>query len=292
MARFDASGAMRRWAKGLIGNLVAAWGPHDPLGLGAQMAYFAFLSMFPLVMFLLTVIGYLPLHGLDEQLIKSFDRVLPPDVAQLVESTLREIIGHQRGWLLLSTLVFAIWTASDGTQALTIALNRAHQVQETRKGWRLRARILLVTIGAGTALLVATLAMLVGPELVRPVFAFLGMAGTFEHVWAFARWPLALLLFEMTLACLYYFLPNRRLRWRLFSPGAALAVLGWLALSSGFKLYVSHFSSYARTYGALGTVILLLVYLYWSSVVVILGGEINGMASRRLVGRRDPNLVH
>jgi membrane protein len=271
---------MRRWAKGLLGNLMAAFGPHDPLGIGAQMAYFAFLSMFPLVMFMLTVIGYLPLHGLDEKLIQLFYQVLPAEVAQLVEATLREITENQRGWLLISTLFFAIWTASDGTQALTIALNHAHRVEETRRGWRLRTRILLVTIGCGAALLFATLGMLIGPELLRPVFAFLGMAGTFERVWAFTRWPLALLLLEMTLACLYYFLPNRRLRWRLFSPGAAFAVLAWLVLSSGFRLYVAHFSSYARTYGALGTVIVLLVWLYWSSVVVILGGELNGIAER------------
>jgi membrane protein len=267
--------------KELARSLIDSVFRHDVLGLGAQMAYFAFLSLFPLVMFFFTVIGYLPVQGMERHLIGSFSSVLPPEVAQLLETTLHEITGHHRGGLLVSTLLFALWTASDATQALALALNRALDIPESRSALRLRARLLLVTIGCGGALLIATLALQIGPSLMRPLSALFGFAGVFERVWAFLRWPLALLLLEMTLACLYYFLPNRRVSWRLFSPGAMLAVLGWLALSQGFRLYVSHFSSYAKTYGALGTVIMLLVWLYWSAVVVIAGGEINGILDRR-----------
>ena len=153
-------------------------------------------------------------------------------------------------------------------------------MDETRKAWLLRARIVLVTVGCGVALCFSAIAILIGPELVRWLWALFGLGSAFERVWTLVCWPLALLILSMALASLYYFLPNVRQRWRLFTPGAALAVLGWLALSLGFRLYVSHFSSYAKTYGALGTVILLLVWLYWSGVVIIVGGEVNGISER------------
>jgi membrane protein len=260
--------------KSFLRQLADAFVAHDPLGLAAQLAYFAILSLFPLVMFLLTVIGYLPLHGLDDRLIASFYRVLPADTAQLVDTTLREITAHRRGGLLVSTLAFAVWTASDAALALTTALNRAHHVEETRPFLRLRARALLVTLGCGVCLTLAAIAVFIVPEVVRRLLPAL------DWIWTFLRWPLALLLLSMTLAASYHFLPNARRKWRLITPGALIAVVGWLLLSMGFKLYVSRFSSYSTTYGALGTVIVLLVWLYWSGVVMIAGGEINAITDR------------
>jgi membrane protein len=269
------SGA-RRFAR----QLVESFGRNLPLDVAAQVAYFAILAMFPCAMFLLTVLGYLPLRGLDQQIVRSLYAVLPVELARLLETTLREIVGQHRGWLLVSTLLFAIWSASDAASGLITALNRAYDVPETRSPTRIRACAVLVTIGSGIQLLVATTAMMIGPGLVHRIWSTFGLGGAFDRIWALLRVPVALLAMMLMLACVYYFLPNVKLRFRFFTPGAIVAVLSWLALSLGFRLWVSHFPSYARTYGALGTAILLLMWLYWSSVMIILGGEVNAIADR------------
>jgi membrane protein len=266
----------REFARQLWGS----FGRNLPLDLAAQLAYFAVLSVFPFAMFLLTVLGYIPLHGLDERAIRSLYLVLPVQVAQWLETILREIVGHHRGWLMLSTLLFCVWSASDVVHGLVTALNRAYDVAETRPAWRIRVRAVLVTVGGGVAILVAAVGLLIGPGLLHGVWDLFGIGSAFEHAWRFLRWPAVLLTMMTLLACVYHFLPNVDKAWHFLTPGSIVAVIAWLALSLGFRLYVSHFSSYAKTYGVLGTGILFLMWLYWSSAMVILGGEINATVDR------------
>jgi membrane protein len=253
---------------------------NQPFDLAAQLAYYALLSLFPFVMFVLTVIGYLPLHGLDRQVMDSIYDVMPPEAARLCDQTIHEVIGKQRGWLLAVTLIFALWTASGGASGLITALNRAYDVAETRKSWKVRARALLVTLTGVVAIIVATTAMLVGPSLVHHIWEFFGLGGAFDRIWALLRWPVAAFTMTIMLALVYYFLPNVKQRFHLITPGSIVAVLAWIGASVGFRLYVGHFSSYTRTYGALGTVVVLLVWLYLSGLMVILGGEINAIVDR------------
>jgi membrane protein len=261
-------------------QFVESFGRNQPFDLAAQLAYFALLSVFPFAMFLLTVVGFLPLHGLDQHIMGAIYSVMPPEAAKLCDETVHEILGRQRGGLLLLTLAFAIWTASGGVSGLITALNRAYDVSETRPAWRVKARALVATVGSGLAIIVATAAMLIGPGLVRDVWAFIGLGGAFDEVWAVLRWPVAALTMMTMLAFIYYFLPNVKQKWRFITPGSVVAVLAWVAASLGFRVYVSHFGSYAKTYGALGTVVVLLVWLYISGLTVIIGGEINAILDR------------
>jgi membrane protein len=261
-------------------QLVESFGRNQPFDLAAQLAYFAILAIFPFAMFLLTLIGYIPLHGLDDAVLGAIYSVMPTEVARLCESTLKEIVGKQRGWLLVATLLFALWSASGGASGLITALNRAYDVSETRKAWKVKLRALVVTLGGVTAIIIATTAMLIGPEIVRRIWGFFGFGGAFDHLWAVVRWPVAALVMMIMIACVYYFLPNVRQKWRFITPGSSVAVISWILMSLGFRLYVSHFSSYARTYGALGTVVVLLVWLYLSGLMIIMGGEINAILDR------------
>jgi membrane protein len=275
-------------------QFVESFGRNQPLDLAAQLAYFSLLSIFPFAMFLLTVVGYIPMHGLDQHILGAVYTVMPPEAARLCDRTLHEIVGRQRGWLLVTTLFFAIWTASGGVSGLTTALNRAYDVSETRPAWKVKLRSLLVTLGAVVAIIVVTSALLIGPELVREIWDFFGLGGAFDDVWALLRWPVAALTMMTMLACIYSFLPNVRQKWRFITPGAVTAVLAWLVASLGFRIYVSHFASYAKTYGALGTVVILLVWLYLSSLMVIIGGEINAILDRTHKGivhtEKEPGL--
>jgi membrane protein len=144
-----------------------------------------------------------------------------------------------------------------------------------------------VTLVGVVAALVATTSMLVGPELARAAWSFFGFRAGFDRVWASLRWPLAALAMTSMVAFMYHFLPNVRQRRRFILPGSIVAVLGWIAASLGFRIYVAHFGSYARSYGALATVVLLLLWLYIWGMMVIVGGEVNAILDR--LGR---HIVH
>jgi membrane protein len=261
-------------------QFVESFSRNQPFDLAAQLAYYAVLSLFPFIMFVLTIVGYLPLSGIDRQIMDTLYEVMPVAAARLCDKTLHEILGKQRGGLLVFTLLFALWTASGGVSGLITALNRAYDVAETRPAWKVRLRAVLVTLGSMIAVIIALSAMLIGPELVHRVWDFFGFGGAFDRLWAWLRIPVAVATLMTMTACVYYFLPNIKQKFRLITPGSTVAVLAWMAASFGFRIYVSHFSSYARTYGALGTVIILLVWLYLSSLMIILGGEINAILDR------------
>ena len=266
--------------KRFVRDFVDAFLRNDVIDLAAQLAYYALLALFPFAMFVLTLMGYIPLHGLDRQVIEALYQVVPPEVAKLVEGTLHDIVDQQRGWLLVSTLVFALWSVSGGISGLTTALNRAYDVAETRPIWRVRGRSVVVMIVGVVAAIVATTSMLVGPELLRQAWTFLGLRGGFDRLWGALRWPLALASMTSMVAFIYYFLPNVQKRRRSIMPGSIVAVLGFIIASLGFKLYVAHFASYARTYGALGTVVVLLVWLYLGGLMLIVGGQVNAILDR------------
>ena len=271
---------MKRKLKTFAHCFVDSFLRNETLDLAAQVAYFALLAIFPFAMFVLTLMGYIPLHGLDRQLMDAANQVVPTEVARMIDQTLQEIVGKQRGGLLASTLVFALWTASGGVSGLGTALNRAYEVRETRPIWRVRLRGLVVVLLGVVAAIVAATAMLVGPEVVQKAWRFFGIGGDFDRVWASLRWPLALGAMISMVAFMYHFLPNVRQRRRTIMPGSIVAVLGWTAASFGFRLYVAHFGAYARSYGALATMVILLLWLYIWGVMVIVGGEINAILDR------------
>jgi len=255
----------------------------DSVGdLAAQLAYWSLFALFPFVMFLLTLLGYIPLHGLDRQLLGTVYAIMPHDAATLVDQILHEIVGRQRGWLLGVGLVGALWSASGGTSAAITALNRAYEVEETRPFWKVRLLAIAVTIaGAGFAIL-AGVGLVVGPSLAEKLFGWLGLGHVFQVAWSWLRWPVSTGAFMLGLALIYWALPNVRQKFRFISPGAITAVVLWVGASFGLAAYASHFHTYARSYGALGGAILLLTWLYVSSYLVILGGEINAVLDRQV----------
>jgi membrane protein len=248
--------------------------------LAAQLAYWSLLALFPFLIFVLTVVGYLPLEGLDRALMHEVYSLMPGDAAQLVDRTLHEVIGRQRGALLVASLAGSVWSASRGLGGLVDALNRAHAVVETRPFWAVKLRTILATLAVALASIVATLGLMIGPGLVRQVTHLFGLHGYVHVVWGWIRWPLSTLAMLVGLQSLYHFLPNVRQPFRLVTPGAVAAVTLWLAASLLFRTYVAWFDAYARTYGTLGTAVVLMTWLYLSSLAVLVGGELDAARQR------------
>lgn len=255
--------------------------------LAAQFAYWSLLALFPFAIFLLTIIGYIPLHGLDSQLLEVIHDVMPAEAALLFKHTIHEVIGRQRGWLLAFALVGSVWSATGGMASTLTALNRAYGVQETRPWWKRKLLCIAMTVGAALLMIVSTVALIIGPTLVHNTMAAFGLDGVFGAVWRWIRWPLVISGLLFALALVYYFLPNVKQKFRFITPGALISVGLWMILSFAFNLYVSHFHAYAKTYGTLGAAVVLMTWLYLTGLVIILGGEINAVFDRHHLPRAE-----
>lgn len=248
--------------------------------MAAQLAFWSLLALFPFCIFLLTIVGYLPLVGVDRELLSLLAAIMPTDAAKVFVSTLYEIVGRQHGVLLVVSLGGALWSASGGMGTAAHALNLAWQVDERRPWLRRRLTYLAVTLGVALLTIVATVGLLVGPGVVQAVWEVFSLGRVFHRIWPWLRWPVIALDLLVLLACLYHFLPSQRPRFRLISPGALVAVAVWALGSAAFRSYVAHVHSFARTYGTLGGAVILLVWLYLSAFTLILGGEIDAALAR------------
>lgn len=260
---------------------------HGTFGEAAQIAYWAVLSLFPFVMFLLTIVGYLPLSGLDAELTATLYQTMPQEVARLLDDTVHEVLGRQRSGLLIVTLVGALWTASGGLGALMRGLNRAFGVRETRPYWRVRLLAIAATLVIAALALVALVGLLVGPTVGHRVWGWLGIEGFVFNVWSYARLPIALVAMMAVVSLVYFVLPNVKRRYRPLTLGSAVAIMLWVLAALLFNYYLRSFASFSRTYGALGTAVVLLTYMYWSGFIFLLGGEVDATRSRLRRRHRD-----
>jgi membrane protein len=269
-------------ARRFFAELMKAIVHHKLKDMAAQMAFWSLLALFPFCIFLLTIVGYVPLAGIEDELLGLLHEVMPSEAWSLFDRTVHEILHRQHGVLLVVSLGAAMWSASSGMSSTMTALNRAWGVDETRPWWRIRLRSLTMIIAAAVLIIIALSAMLIGPNVLRTIYDWFDMGKFSVKVWAVARWPLIILAMLSMLGGLYHFLPNVKRPLRLFTPGSVAAFCVWLLASFLFRVYVSHFHAYARTYGTLGAAIILLMWLYISSATVILGCEINSALDRTL----------
>ncbi len=265
-------------ARRFVETLIRAIDRHRVIDLAAQLAYWALLAVFPFVIFLLTVVGYLPLDDVDRQLMGWAAPFMPDAALRLVWETVHEVLGKRRGGLLTISLLGALWSASGGASALAVAINRAYGVEETRPYWRRKGLAILTTIGATGLLIVAVAGATLGPNLIHAVLDFTGVGGSYSGFvvfWSWVRWPASIAALIVLLAAAYNVLPNVRHGFGLVSLGSLVAVAIWFAVSWGFRIFVGLVGSYARTYGALGAVVMLLTWIYLSGIAVIIGAEVN-----------------
>ena len=241
--------------------------------LSAQLAFFLLLALFPFVLFLLNLISFATITSAD--FVENIAGFLPAEVETLFRDILPELLGAKSPGLLSIGALVTLWSASRGISAISFGLNMAYDKRETRPFFKVAAITLLFTLGIAVMVLAALLFLIFGEVLARDVFSCLDGAEAFTQLWRILRYivPLAIMLFVFSL--LFKFVPNCRLRFKHVLPGALLAAIGWAAVSVIFSFYVNNFASYTRIYGSIGGIIILLLWLYISSLVVLLGGEVN-----------------
>jgi membrane protein len=275
---------LRGHARELLRDLWRSIGRDQPFDVAATLAYFSLLALFPFFIFVLTVIGFLPLQHVDQQITFYAHRAMPHEAADLFDHTLHEVLGRSRSFLAVVSLSAGLWTASSAVGVLIGALNRAYGVRETRPFWKVKLEALAVTFIGGLLAVIAVGAMAIGPNLVHHVAAWFGLGGAFDRVWAVLRWPIVVVSMMLLLAGIYRVLPNVKQRPHMLSAGSVFAVLAWIGASMALNVYVADFNSYAKVYGTLGGVVVLLTWLYWTALVIVLGGEINAALDRTVKG--------
>jgi len=254
----------------------------DALGLAAQLAYYLILALFPFILVLFSLMGTFGSEQLASDLLAYFQRVMPAQVYDLIQTYMKPILsGKQEAPGLLSFgVLFTIWSASGAFSAMINALNRAYDVQETRPFWKVKGIAILMTLGLSALVLVGVLLLVAGEPIGRTVADIFGLGSAFVFVWEIVRWPAAFLFMVLTVALLFYFAPDAGQPFRWITPGGFIGVLLWVLASAGFSLYVNNFGSYDKTYGSIGVVIVLLLYLYIASLTILFGATLNATMVR------------
>jgi membrane protein len=261
---------------------------HEIFGRAAQLSYYFLLALFPLLLFLVTLLGYFATAGsqLRNSLLRYLGKVMPYSAVNLVHVTLDEISQSRGGGKLSLGLLVALWAASNGMGAISETLNTAYNVKETRPWWKVRIISILLTIALAVLIVIALAFVFYGGKIGDALAIYLGLGGVFRALWWILQWPIALAVVLVSINLIYRFAPDLGERPRKWStPGAVIAVLLWLLISSAFRLYLHFFNSYSVTYGSLGALIILMLWFYLTGVAILIGGEINS----ELGSTADPN---
>jgi membrane protein len=256
----------------------------------AELAYFFLFAIFPLLLFLTTVLGYAGAHSeLRADLFRLIARFSPSrDVTTLLRGTLGEITRARNGAKLSLSLVVAVWVASNGMLAVSRTLNHAYGLKETRRWWWRRIVALALTVAFSLLVVVALALIFSGGSLGEEIAGRLGFGVAFYVIWhVFVRWPLILLFLVISFEMVYNFAPNlgKKPSRHWVTPGGVAGVALWLLACFGLRLYLAYFRTYTTTYGSLGAVILLLVWFYLTGFAILLGGEINSEIGKQLTSR-------
>lgn len=256
----------------------------------AALTFYLLLSIFPAAIFGLSLLPYLPIPSLKPAIMELVSDALPGAAADMLTSTVESVLSNKSRGLLSFGFLFATWSASRGLSALMQQLNVVYEVRERRSFIRTRGVALLLTV-AFFFLVVGAFGLIVfGGVLQELIGDALGRSGALLTLFALLRWMIIVLGIQVALALVYWAGPHCERSFTLLSPGTTFATIGLIVVSFGFKLYVSRFASYDAVYGSLGAVIVLMMWLYFTGWVILLGSEINQLALRakRRGSRADP----
>jgi len=250
----------------------------DIFMLSSQLAYSLIVAFFPFLIFLMTLIGRSSLSS--DSVLSYLNSVLPDSAYELVKHTVIEVLEGKGTALLPASLLFAVWSASRGVAAVIRGLNKAYNEDERRGFFKLIVISIFSTLGLALMILVALFFFVLGDVIKKIIMQYLPFDNFVVVLWQLLRFTLIILFITLTFAALYHFAPSKRLGWMEVMPGAVVATLGWLITSLGFSYYVNNFANYSRFYGSLGAIIILLTWLYLSSMIVLIGGEVNAILAK------------
>jgi membrane protein len=255
----------------------------------AALSYYFMSALIPMLFFLVTCLGiFAKSHDLRHSLISYLNEFMPPDAFAVLMRTLHEIATRSSGFKVTIGLALALWSGSGGMRSIMDALNRCYHVKENRPIWKRVALSMALTTAISGLTILALVIVLYGGAIAQFVGDYVGLSNIAILLWKAAQWPLALLFVMLAFALMYYWAPDAKQEWAWITPGSLIGVILWIVASVAFRVYLHYFNSYGKTYGSMGAVIVLLLWLYITGMAILVGGEINSEIENAAAQRGHP----
>lgn len=252
----------------------------DLLNRAAQVGFFFSFAFFPLLLFLVTLLGIVleSTDSLKAELYSYLARIMPSSAYELVYKTLDEIVETSSGGKLTLGLFVTLWSASAGVDSIRNSLNAVYELREGRSWWHTKLQSLVLTLLFIVLIGVALAGVTFGWQLVQWLFLSMGLEVTSPWLLVTIQWAALLLVMIFATGVVYSWLPCfDEFKWVWISPGAVVAILLWIIFTAGFRLYLQYFNTYNKAYGSLGAVIILMLWMYLTGTAVLIGGAINSV---------------
>jgi membrane protein len=277
-------GTSRLHLAAFVSFLVCLW--NEMLGtrsfvVAAALSYYFLLSLVPLLIVFSSLLAYLPIPNVFDQMLDLMASVVPADAMSLVQKIMISVLSQKSTGILSFGVLGYLWSSSGAYSAIIEALDIAYGVEVSRPWWKDRLRALVLTLTTGALFSASLLLLIAGASFGRMIEVVFPVPQGFAHFWPDARIALTFLMFIVAILIMYVFGPNTRIAFRSALPGAVLAVSVWFLGSLGFSFYLRHFADYNATYGSMGAVIVLMLWFYIIAVAMLLGAEVNAQLALR-----------
>jgi membrane protein len=258
----------------LLKDLYARFVNDDVLSTGAEVAFFLLLSLFPFLIFLVTLVSYVRMVDVQDSM-QVLATLMPASAYEILRDIVNETLADRSGTLLSLGVLFALWSSTSGVASLMRGINRAYDQEETRRFWRMKAISLGFTVELAVVIAVSFILVVLGRILGTRIFQLLGFSDVSLEIWNYGMLAIVTITSTLMFMFFYHVAPNCRLRLREVIPGAVVASIGWVAVSLAFSYYANNLGSYSKVYGSLGGIIALLMWMYLSSISILMGAEVN-----------------
>jgi membrane protein len=260
----------------------------DILDLAAQQAYYFFFALFPAILAVIAIASFFPLQDLMDQIVGTLARIAPRDVVTIITDQLKQLGNRNSGGILTFAFLFALWSSSGAMVSIITTLNTCYDITESRPWWKTRLTAIGLTIGLALFILVSMFLVLAGPALAEHLANRLYLGPAFKWTWWVLQWPVVFALIVTGIGLVYYFAPDAEQDWVWITPGSVLATALWLLVSLGLKAYYTLVPNANATYGAIGGVMVLMLWFYCSGLALLMGAELNAEIEHASPYGKDP----
>ncbi len=266
-------------------SLLQSIAEDDLAGFSAELTYYLVLAIFPFLIFLINVLSFTDLGG--QALILDFTQYLPGDIARIISTVISETVEARSGTVLALAIVGTLWSSTKGSRSIIKGLNRVYNVEERRSLPKLYLASLVYVLVLSLIIILSIILLVFGEVIAQAIFNFFGLADNFFTLWTFMQYGISIFMIFITFMFLYKHAPNIKVSFKQVWKGSLFALFGWIIVSRGFAFYVNNFADYQVVYGSIGGMIVFLLWLYFSSMVILLGGEINKIEYFKKEGKKD-----